>query len=67
MTESVRSINGIAIRLTDERWRHVVENHDDLAGRHDTVLQCVEEPEWVLEGDRGELPPSGSSGARLWW
>jgi hypothetical protein len=23
---------GVPIRLTDERWHHIVENHDDLAG-----------------------------------
>ena len=26
------SINGVPIRLTAERWLHIVENHDDMAG-----------------------------------
>jgi hypothetical protein len=28
---------GVPIRLTDERWHHIVENHDDLAGYYDDV------------------------------
>jgi uncharacterized protein YuzE len=27
----VVSVNGVPIRLTAERWYHIVENHDDLA------------------------------------
>ncbi len=26
------SVNGVPIRLTDERWSHIVNAHDDLAG-----------------------------------
>lgn len=29
---------GVPVRLTDERWYHIVENHDDLAGYYDEVL-----------------------------
>jgi hypothetical protein len=32
---------GVPIRLTDERWYHIVENHDDLAGYYDEVLMTV--------------------------
>ena len=35
------SRNGVPIRLTDERWFHVVENHDDLGGYYDEVLQTA--------------------------
>ena len=35
---------GVPIRLTDERWHHIVENHDDLAGYYDDVLITVEDP-----------------------
>lgn len=31
------SVDGVPIRLTAERWLHIVENHDDLAG-HMTVF-----------------------------
>jgi hypothetical protein len=28
------SRNGVTIRLTEERWFHIVETHDEMAGRH---------------------------------
>lgn len=34
----LKSINGVPIRLTDERWVHIVENHDDLAGFYDEII-----------------------------
>jgi hypothetical protein len=39
----VNSINNVPIRLTDERWLHIIENHDELAGYYDTVVSCIEE------------------------
>jgi hypothetical protein len=36
--------------LTPERWLHIVENHDDMAGFYDDVLQTVEEPDFILSG-----------------
>ena len=32
------SINDIPIRLTRERWFHIIENHDDLAVYYDDVF-----------------------------
>lgn len=29
--ERVRSVNGVPIRLSSERWQHIVESHDYLA------------------------------------
>jgi hypothetical protein len=26
------SKTGVPVRLSDERWYHIVENHDDVAG-----------------------------------
>lgn len=49
------SRNGVPIRLTEERWLHIVENHDDLAGYYDTVLDAVEDPDLILPGYRGAL------------
>ena len=48
--EIVKSINGVPIRLTDERWVHIVENHDDLAGYYDEVLNTIESPNYVVKG-----------------
>ena len=55
MNDTAHSINGIPIRLSDERWRHIVEHHDDLAGHFHDVLETVASPEAVYEGDAGEL------------
>ena len=49
------SKNNIPIRLTEERWLHIVENHDDLAGYYDEVLQTVEEPDFIIKGYRDAL------------
>jgi hypothetical protein len=51
----VLSVDGVPIRLTAERWLHIVENHDDLAGYHDDVLATVENPDFALSGHRGSL------------
>ena len=48
--EIVKSVNDIPIRMTDERWIHIVENHDDLAGYYDAVLNSVEHPDFIIEG-----------------
>lgn len=44
------SIDGAPIRLTTERWFHIVENHDDVAGYYDDVLDVVANPELILPG-----------------
>jgi hypothetical protein len=48
--EIVKSVNKVPIRLTEERWVHIVENHDDLAGYYDDVLLTVESPDYVIKG-----------------
>lgn len=55
MTNTVYSVNQVPIRLTDERWRHIVANHNDLASFYFEVLEAVANPELILEGDAGEL------------
>jgi hypothetical protein len=49
--EIVFSIDGVPIRLTTERWFHIVENHDDVAGYYDDVLEVVANPEVLLPGN----------------
>ncbi len=49
------SINKIPIWLTDERWVHIVENHDDLAGQYDEILGIIENPDYVIKGYGGAL------------
>jgi len=55
VTETVISKSGVAIRLTDERWSHVSEEHAELAGRKFEVMETVGDPERVLAGSAGEL------------
>lgn len=49
------SVNGVPIRLTAERWRHIVDAHDEMAGYYDDCLQVIERPDLVLAGTRGSL------------
>lgn len=60
--EIVKSMHGIPIRLTDERWVHIVENHDDLAGYYDEVLNTVEYPDYVIKGYKQALIALKKSG-----
>jgi hypothetical protein len=49
------SVDGVPIRLTAERWFHIVENHDDLAGHYDDVLDVIENPDLILRGHHNSL------------
>lgn len=55
MTSDVTSKNGLPIRLTDERWTHITEEHSELAGMRLEALETVSQPERVLAGGEGEL------------
>ena len=55
MAHITYSVNNIAVRLTDERWNHIVENHDEMAGYYFDVLETVANPTWVFDGDEDEL------------
>lgn len=55
MLETVTSATGGAIRLTDERWTHITEEHSELAGMRFDVLETVSVPEKVYKGNSGEL------------
>lgn len=54
MIDKAISVNSIAIRLTDERWRHIVENHVELAGHFYDVLETVSLPDFVAKGHQDE-------------
>lgn len=55
MTERATSKNEVSIRLTDERWVHITEEHAELAGYRREVLETISEPERILAGNAGEL------------
>lgn len=51
----VRSRNGIPVRLTEERWQHIVRRHPEMVDQRERVLETVAEPQWVQQGDYGAL------------
>jgi hypothetical protein len=55
MIETVLSQNKIPIRLTDERWAHITEEHCELAGMRLEVLEAIENPSKILAGGEEEL------------
>jgi hypothetical protein len=53
--EIVQSKNGVPIRLTEERWLHITEEHSEMAGYYYEVLEAVQEPGTIYEGKAEEL------------
>lgn len=51
----VPSKNGVAIRLTDERWAHITEEHSEVAGLRLDVLETITDPQRILAGGSGEM------------
>ena len=50
-----KSVNGMTIRLPDERWVHITEEHSEMAGYLFDVLETIQEPLAIFEGNLGEL------------
>jgi hypothetical protein len=55
MLSTTTSVNGANIRLTYERWAHITEEHGEIFGMMDIVLQTVNNPDIVLAGKAGEF------------
>jgi hypothetical protein len=55
VVEIAYSINGVPIRLTDERWLHIVENKPYMYAYDDAILKAIETPTVVLRGYAGSL------------
>ena len=53
--ETVYSVNGVPIRLTDERWEHIVNNKPYMESYDERILEAVEKPTLVLRGYAGSL------------
>jgi hypothetical protein len=52
---TAKSINNVTIRLPDERWIHITEEHAEMAGYLYDVLGTIQEPLAIFEGNTGEL------------
>ncbi len=50
----VQSKNDVAIRLTRERWTHIVERHPEMDGQRQRALETVSNQEMIQEGDFAE-------------
>ena len=60
----VKSKNEIPIRLTEERWFHIIEEHNELAGYYYEVLETIANPQVIYKGKSGEciaLRPIGEN------
>lgn len=63
----VESVNGVPIRLTEERWyEHIVRNRPYMSGYLEAVLDAVENPEFVLRGNRGSKIAVINLGREKW-
>ncbi len=55
MLQIVTSKFGKPVRLTDERWAHITEEHSEVAGRRVDVLDAIAAPDRILQGNANEL------------
>ena len=62
--EVVYSKHNVPIRLSPDRWMHMVEHHDYLAGYRDHVLEAIGDPDAIVRGKSGELLALKSMTAR---
>ena len=50
----VESKNRVPIRISYERWSHVVEHHDYMAGNLEKVIETIGNPDYLVAGSQGE-------------
>ena len=55
MAYNVKSVNGVTIRLPDERWLHITEEHAEMGIYLHETLMAIEKPLAIFEGAEGEL------------
>ncbi len=53
--DHVVSVNRKIIRLTSERWLHITENHNEIAGLKQEVLETLYQPDFIVKGGFEEL------------
>jgi hypothetical protein len=55
MTLTATAKSGLIIRLPEERWQHIIEQHPEVADLQPNVMHTLENPDRILEGNDGEL------------
>ena len=43
------------IRITRERWAHIIRRHPEMSGQLHKVAQTVSDPDLIQQGDFGEF------------
>jgi len=51
----INSQGGVPVRLTEERWNHIVSRHPEMLNCREQVLETLADPDMVQQGDFGEL------------
>lgn len=62
----VKSIDNVPIRLTDERWEHILDEHPNMSGFYEKILSAVGYPEFITRGQRGVKIAVVNLGRRRW-
>mgnify|MGYP006902055375 CR=1 FL=1 len=60
------SRNGVSIRLTEERWQHILSQHPELSAMQLEVLDTVASPERILAGNEGAAIAVRETKPRKW-
>jgi hypothetical protein len=51
----IRSHNHVPVRLTEERWQHILRRHPEMGDQRQRILETLAEPDLIQQGDFGEL------------
>ena len=62
--ETIYSVNRVPIRLTEERWEHIIDEHPYMTSYYEAVLAAVEKPQYILRGRKGVLVAVTAKGRR---
>lgn len=53
--KTVKSKNGVPIRLSDELWHHITFRHPELLEMQQEVMETIGNPDVIQQGDAGSL------------
>ena len=51
----IKSKKDVPVRLTSERWTHIIMSHTDMNDNKDLLFKTVEYPDMILKGVGSEL------------
>jgi hypothetical protein len=63
---TVTSVNGVSIRLTEERWGHITSQYPEMVTYQAAILDVVASPDRVLDGNNGQLIAVQSVSRQKW-